>query len=275
MASSEAARDAARRGGGGVGMDGEVAAGLVIAHPDDESMFFVPTLRALVARPSAVRRFITSAPQADSMEEGAACSVHILCLSSGNAEGLGATRTDELRAAATTLGIAQSCVDVVDHPQLQDGMDQSWPSDVIAGLVSDFVKRHQIKMLLTFDDWGVSGHPNHRAISHALRGMVQDGSLTIPLWTLESALLHIKFLGLLGVLAMWLHALLTRQLSWAGNRICFICPSMLPSVRAMCAHRSQFVWFRWLFVLFSVYTFINTLTRVAPHSASPGNKKSQ
>ncbi|CAI5497526.1 unnamed protein product [Closterium sp. Naga37s-1] len=134
-------------------------------------LFFVPTLRALAARPSAVGLLVWCAalPQADSIQHGARCALHILCLSSGNAEGLGSTRRAELKAAAATLGIAQQCVEVVDHPQLQDGMDQSWPSDVIAGFVTDFVKRHQIKTLLTFDAWGVSGHPNHRAISHALR----------------------------------------------------------------------------------------------------------
>ncbi|CAI5471537.1 unnamed protein product, partial [Closterium sp. Yama58-4] len=158
-----------------------------------------------------------------------------------NAEGLGSTRRAELRAAAATLGIAQHCVEVVDHPQLQDGMDQSWPSDVIAGLVIDFVKRHQIQTLLTFDSWGVSGHPNHRAISNALSTMVDNGSLQVPVWQLNSAWLHVKFLGLLGVLIIWTHFLITRHLSTPGSRIYFICPSMLPSMRAMRAHRSQFV----------------------------------
>ncbi|CAI5492977.1 unnamed protein product, partial [Closterium sp. Naga37s-1] len=239
--------------------------------------FFVPTLRALVAQPSAVQQLVSSTalPQEDLTQHGARCALHILCLSSGNAEGLGSTRRAELKAAAASLGIAQQCVEVVDHPQLQDGMDQSWPSDVIAALVTDFVKRHRIQTLLTFDYWGVSGHPNHRAISRALSTMVDNGSLAVPLWHLNSAWLHVKFLGLLGVVIIWMHFLITHHLSTAGSRIYFICPSMLPSVQAMRAHRSQFVWFRWLFVLFSVYTFLNTLSRVAPAPRSHEIKKSQ
>ncbi|CAI5505803.1 unnamed protein product [Closterium sp. Naga37s-1] len=121
MASGDTARDAGMQGGGGAASGEEVAAGLVIAHPDDESMFFVPTLRALVARPSAVGHLVSAAalPQADSTQHGARCALHILCLSSGNAEGLGSTRRAELKAAAASLGIAQQCVEVVDHPQLQ------------------------------------------------------------------------------------------------------------------------------------------------------------
>ncbi|CAI5969978.1 unnamed protein product [Closterium sp. NIES-64] len=48
-------------------------------------LFFVPTLRALVARPSAVGHLVSCAalPQADSIQHGARCALHILCLSSG------------------------------------------------------------------------------------------------------------------------------------------------------------------------------------------------
>lgn len=35
--------------------------------------------------------------------------------------------------------------------------------------------------------------------------------------------------------------------------------NLLDSVRAMKQHASQFVWFRWLFVLFSRYSYINSL----------------
>ena len=48
---------------------------LVISHPDDESMFFGPTIQAL-------RR--------------AGARTHILCLSNGDADGLGAVREKEL-----------------------------------------------------------------------------------------------------------------------------------------------------------------------------------
>ena len=58
---------------------------LVIAHPDDEAMFFGPTLRALSKK---------------------GIPVQVLCLSNGNADGLGKIREKELAASLKTLGIS-------------------------------------------------------------------------------------------------------------------------------------------------------------------------
>lgn len=57
---------------------------LVIAHPDDESMFFLPTLLAL-------RR--------------AHLALYLLCLSTGNAYGKGKVRSNELRSVCRWLGV--------------------------------------------------------------------------------------------------------------------------------------------------------------------------
>jgi len=72
--------------------------GLVIAHPDDEAMFFAPTVMAL-ARPETGDH------------------VRILCLSSGNAEGLGETRKKELVKSGLVLGLrSEDDVLIVDDP---------------------------------------------------------------------------------------------------------------------------------------------------------------
>jgi N-acetylglucosaminylphosphatidylinositol deacetylase len=54
----------------------------VIAHPDDEAMFFVPSILEL-------RR---------------TNNLHLLCLSNGNADGLGKIREKELHASCKYLG---------------------------------------------------------------------------------------------------------------------------------------------------------------------------
>lgn len=59
---------------------------LLIAHPDDEAMFFAPTLLALTA-PNTGNH------------------IKILCLSSGNADGLGETRKKELVKSGMILGL--------------------------------------------------------------------------------------------------------------------------------------------------------------------------
>mmetsp|Transcript_4729 Transcript_4729/g.6371 ORF Transcript_4729/g.6371 Transcript_4729/m.6371 type:complete len:148 (+) Transcript_4729:323-766(+) len=57
---------------------------LVIAHPDDESMFFGPTLLALA---------------------GMQAEVSVLCLSTGNFEGKGKQRSLELKAACRLFNV--------------------------------------------------------------------------------------------------------------------------------------------------------------------------
>lgn len=73
---------------------------LLIAHPDDEAMFFAPTVLALT-RP------------------GSGNHVKILCLSTGNADGLGDTRRRELVKSAMLLGLRQEDdVFVLDSPSV-------------------------------------------------------------------------------------------------------------------------------------------------------------
>ena len=57
---------------------------LVTAHPDDECMFFTPTI-------------------VDFQKKG--FKIDLLCLSTGNAEGKGEIRVKELLASARVLGI--------------------------------------------------------------------------------------------------------------------------------------------------------------------------
>ena len=71
---------------------------LLIAHPDDEAMFFAPSVLALT-RPEAGNH------------------VKILCLSTGDADGLGETRRRELQRSGVLLGLrSEEDVLVVDSP---------------------------------------------------------------------------------------------------------------------------------------------------------------
>lgn len=98
--------------------------GLVIAHPDDESMFFVPTLKYL-------------------QENGH--QVSLLCLSTGNADGLGAVRQNELRAAAVYLGIPYMRVKIIDdQTHLADGMNSKWSIIQAREHIQQFVQADDI-----------------------------------------------------------------------------------------------------------------------------------
>ena len=98
--------------------------GLVIAHPDDESMFFVPALAHL---------------------RGRGLAVHVLCLSTGNADGLGERRQAELRAAANLLGVPSTHVRIVDdQTNLADGMRSRWSIVEARGHIQRFVADQRI-----------------------------------------------------------------------------------------------------------------------------------
>lgn len=98
---------------------------LVIAHPDDEVMFFSPILERLASKRVDVR---------------------ILCFSTGNADGLGDIRVDELQKCAKLFGIDSQNLDIVDHPQLQDGMDSTWSPELISSIVLGKVAQHKVDL---------------------------------------------------------------------------------------------------------------------------------
>jgi len=72
---------------------------LVTAHPDDESLFFAPTILSLVEE-----------------SRNAPINFYQLCLSVGNAEGLGQTRKIELGRSLDVLGVPEKKRWVIDHP---------------------------------------------------------------------------------------------------------------------------------------------------------------
>ncbi|KEF53126.1 uncharacterized protein A1O9_11034 [Exophiala aquamarina CBS 119918] len=94
---------------------------LLIAHPDDESMFFSPTLQALT-HPALQNH------------------LKILCMSTGDSDGLGETRRKEIEAAAVTLGVRRKeDVFVLNDARFKDGMNQTWrPEEIVRVLASAF-----------------------------------------------------------------------------------------------------------------------------------------
>ena len=248
--------------------------GLVIAHPDDESMFFVPTLTHLQRQhPQHI--------------------VSILCLSTGNADGLGETRKLELIAAAALLGVPASRVQIVDDAvNLADGLHSRWSVVEARGHIDRFVSDQRLDLLLTFDAQGISGHPNHVACFDAVQSLLRlrhtaaaipssnpsDPSPDSPLcgYALQSTPLWRKYLGPLDALCSALEEHSASRLEWSPDGMSqfylLVDPSSLSAMRrsyaAMQAHSSQFVWFRRLFVIFSRYTFINTLVRIEATSGA-------
>ncbi|RMX69042.1 hypothetical protein DD238_005459 [Peronospora effusa] len=245
---------------------------IVTAHPDDESMFFLPLLHSLQKRQK---------------NSTAKWQTHLLCLSRGNFDGLGSIREKELKACATYIGLSLEHVQALEDPKLQDGMENQWEVAHIAVIVADYVQKNEIDAVFTFDDYGVSGHPNHIATYNGVKQAIceqqekcntltaEDGKETKAVrgWALESTKILRKYVGLLDTaLSFWL----SRQREDERQFVFVFKP--LWNYNAMALHQSQFVWYRRLFVAFSRYTFINTfrpLLSIGSAELSAAHKKTQ
>jgi LmbE family N-acetylglucosaminyl deacetylase len=114
---------------------------LIIAHPDDEVMFFTPTLKTLLENKIKVR---------------------ILCLSNGNFDGIGKVREEEMRAVCTKLNIQ---LEIIEDDKLKDDIRYKWDSDLVANKIEEYMNKanniEKIGTLITFDEYGITKHPNH------------------------------------------------------------------------------------------------------------------
>ncbi|KAH7098620.1 LmbE-like protein, partial [Auriculariales sp. MPI-PUGE-AT-0066] len=202
---------------------------LLTAHPDDECMFFAPTVHALVKNPDV--------------------QVYSLCLSNGNADGIGDIRGSELRASLDVLGIPANQSELVNHSELQDIFTHRWDAKVIASVVEKFVRSHGIDTILTFDAGGVSGHPNH--VSLPAGAALVSGVRIAVLKTTGVTQKYSSFLD---------KAFIGRTSSTFDGAYVSNLTGYIRGVQAMMAHWSQLVWFRWLYISFSRYMWTNEWT---------------
>ena len=267
---------------------------LVIAHPDDESMFFCPTIQNILqADPSHYSRF------------------HIICLSNGDYNHLGHIREKELvKAAHIILGIPRQNIHVInDLKNMPDDPKVSWDSDIVADTVESFLNticsKHKMTnihmtasisnsldaikeslnvMLFTFDSGGVSGHSNHtdtwKGIEHLIsRSKLMEqqnkhrkefnGNYThvhVRAYQLQTIYFPIrKYFPPLDGCIVWLQYLYFLFYENSNpSKKCFFSFAFRPFMvwNAMKAHNSQFVWYRKLSVLWSRYTYVNTWTEM-------------
>ncbi|EKM57507.1 uncharacterized protein PHACADRAFT_45927, partial [Phanerochaete carnosa HHB-10118-sp] len=236
---------------------------LLTAHPDDECLFFAPTVSSLLTPPS------TSHLSERNVE------LYSLCLSIGNAGGLGEVRRDELARSLSVLGIPETRRWLVDHPELPDNITRSWDADVIADTIKPYVLANNITTILTFDRDGISSHPNHGSLPAGAARLVASLSTASPtrppprLFSLITVQLVHKYIGpLSAVLAKYdlIFASLLRRYGMDSPRRMPVFISGIEgyktALRAMMQHRSQLVWFRWLYVSFSRYLWVNEWVQV-------------
>ncbi|XP_026314320.1 N-acetylglucosaminyl-phosphatidylinositol de-N-acetylase [Hyposmocoma kahamanoa] len=208
---------------------------LVTAHPDDECMFFGPTIFRLC-------------------EQGA--DVHLLCLSNGDHEGKGHLRRTELWDACKKLGVPGQNITIIMDTRLKDDPKVQWPVPVVSKLIQHQLESLDIDTLVTFDRGGVSSHPNHSAVFYAIAYMFVEKMMPkrCTVYTLDSVNILRKYISFLDLPLSFVLSSKRYFLRWTESR---------RVVRSMKEHRSQMVWFRYLYVMFSRYIVINTLRRIS------------
>ena len=118
---------------------------LITAHPDDEIMFFAPTIKTLISQKIRVR---------------------ILCLSNGDFEGKGKVREEELANVCKNLKIEDFLI--VHDDELKDEMKLKWKEEVAVKRISEYLNEENIDKIgsiITFDEEGVTKHLNHISCS--------------------------------------------------------------------------------------------------------------
>ncbi|KAL6775960.1 hypothetical protein ACKKBG_A19250 [Auxenochlorella protothecoides x Auxenochlorella symbiontica] len=183
-------------------------------------------------------------------------SVSVLCLSTGNAAGLGPLRQRELFRSCAVLGVPSSQVTCIDDPELQDG--SSWQISKAAVHIQKSLEVVDPTHVLTFDAAGASGHHNHIA-THCAVQTVLSCRKDLQLYLLETFPLWQKY-SPLPSLAGWASQLLHgRAAGGSAPKITFGALSPVVPWRAMTCHSSQLVWYRYLWLAFSVYMVYNRL----------------
>uniref|UniRef100_A0A182JHU9 N-acetylglucosaminylphosphatidylinositol deacetylase n=1 Tax=Anopheles atroparvus TaxID=41427 RepID=A0A182JHU9_ANOAO len=207
---------------------------LVTAHPDDEVMFFGPTILELRRRQ---------------------CRVFVLCLSEGNHDRKGPIRRQELWDACESLGVRPEDITLVNATHLQDDPTLEWKTVTIANQLLRQVESLDVELLVTFDKEGVSGHPNHCAIYYATASLCLSGMIpsNCKVLTLETVNLCRKYLSIFDLPVTLLLSTNWVVLSWRARRAV---------QNAMRLHNSQMVWFRKLYIVFSRYMVINSLREI-------------
>ncbi|NXE52175.1 PIGL acetylase, partial [Casuarius casuarius] len=176
----------------------------------------------------------------------------------GNYYNQGEIRKKELEQSCLLLGIPASSVTVVDHRDLPDNPALQWDTQLLATFVLKHIEANNINLVVTFDAGGVSGHANHTSLYTALRYKHDCFEIFIlflclgcHVLTLESVSLFRKYISILDVP---ISCFLSRDALFILTE-----EEAEQARRAMQCHRSQLLWFRHLYMLFSRYMVINSL----------------
>ncbi|CAK7217683.1 hypothetical protein SBRCBS47491_003253 [Sporothrix bragantina] len=246
---------------------------VVTAHPDDECLFFAPSILGVLDRNRGVHGSLIS-------------------MSTGNNYGIGDLRKKELTGSCAALQIDPARCIALDHPALQDNPTVWWDTSLVQTIVQEYIAKWDIDAILTFDEGGVSGHINHRAVSAAIRELISSLPaspktpvaymiVTTPLWRKYTFLGDLPLTALrftsriLAALFFPSHATTETVATTAAttsNGVASTTRALVANTwhryqktrEAFRNHNSQYTWDRHLYMIVSRYVWFNDLQKIEP-----------
>ena len=206
----------------------------VTAHPDDELMFFWPTIESLIKRNKCL---------------------NIICLSNGNFYGLGKERELELKTVSDLLTIKNLHID-----SFEDSMILKWDKGKIAQTIDRILKEKLINLenlvIFTFDEYGITKHPNHISCCEGVIEYLKKNKEEIINKNVQTYLLNSY-----GALMQYIMQIFVGILFYY-TPVAFCSFSLKKLYFLMSQHTTQFNWFRKLHIVFGSYSFFNNFTMV-------------
>lgn len=201
---------------------------LLTAHPDDEIMFFYPTIKELCK-----------------------CNdLYLLCLSNGDYEKIGNIRENELKKLCKLIKFKNYKISY-----FEDNINKFWDINMVEDEIIKYININGIDILITFDERGISSHPNHISCYLGTKNIKN-----IDVFYLETVNIYRKFISLLDVINL------------NKDDIVFTNINLFQILYYMTIHWSQMKWYRCLFLIFSRYTYINTLKNTYENNISKYRK---
>ena len=225
---------------------------LLTAHPDDETMFFLPLVKYLLKENY---------------------NLHVLCLTFGQLQNdiSSSKRKAEFEKVMNNLNIKKYEILNLEKEGLYDSNKTQWDNKITNKYCTEYINKQKINVVFSFDQYGVSGHNNHIALYNFLHAFKQNtenkNNEIIKLYVLESVNILRKYFIPVDITVLLMKEFINvLYLSILGKELfdsfIFLNFEFFSSWKLMAIYKSQFLWFRKLWVIFSRYNYINTFKRL-------------
>lgn len=219
---------------------------ILIAHPDDEILFFGPTILNLLKLETTK-------------------SITILCITNGNYYGQGKLREQEFESCCRQLSkysgesMHLKCK-LLNLDAYQDDPKVEWNDlEHLHDIINHYLIQNQINCLITFDSNGISSHLNHISLNKLLIYFKNTKNSQLDsIYTLKTCFIIRKYMFIFDLLITYLC-----DLTHNSDQYLFYLNTPIDYfnlIKCFLEYKTQLTWFRYLYILNSRYMFINYLT---------------